>query len=192
MDIIKKTLLIVLLSVSDFMYADIYQCKNDQGIITFKDSECLPNESLIKLQKIENYAAEENIDVKSSDDRKLKVLYETSKYGNATRFVKVAIFEESDNYLMLEVTGYFSGYPAGTMQFRVTPNVSWSYAGDVETKEPGMITAYTRISLSSDAKDMETSDILLLQLWHYSPANKASRINVLTVPFKKTWYKNDT
>ena len=191
MNIIKKTrLLIILLFISGFTYADIYQCENDKGVISFKDTECLANESLVQLRKQESYAPIKNIEGKPS--KKLKVLYEVSKYGNKTRFVKVAIFEETDDYLMLEVTGYFSGYPAGTMQFRVTPNISWGYSGDVETKEPGIITAYTRISLSSDAKEVETSDILLLQLWHYSPNNKASRLNVLTVPFKKVWHKNNT
>ncbi|VAW54664.1 hypothetical protein MNBD_GAMMA05-1278 [hydrothermal vent metagenome] len=193
MNIINKILpFIILLTASEFLYADIYQCKNDNGTISFKDTECSSSESLINMQKEEIYILKTDNDATLSNEKKLKVLYEASKYGNTTRFVKVSVFEETDNYLILEVTGYFSGYPAGTMQFRVTPNIPWGYSGNVETKKPGMITAYTRISLNSSAKDKEKSDILLLQLWHYSPKNKASRLNILTVPFKKTWYKNDT
>jgi hypothetical protein len=46
------------------------------------------------------------------------------------------------------------------------------------------------LSLNSHAEDIVKSDIISLQLWHYSPANKASFLGTLAIPFKKTWYKN--
>ena len=78
------------------------------------------------------------------------------------------------------------------MQFRVVPNTRWAYSGDVEATKRGMATAYTRISLNSQANDTETSDILSLQLWHYytkNGKNKANRLSMLSVPYKKDWKK---
>jgi hypothetical protein len=106
--------------------------------------------------------------------------------------VRVAVFEETDTYLTLEVTGYYSGTPRGKMQFRVVPDTRWAYTGDVHATRRGYVTAYTRISLSSEAEDTETSDILSLQLWYYykeNSKNKANRLDMLTVPYKKEWTK---
>lgn len=172
--------------------ADIYHCEDKFGRTIFKDTECSFTETLV--EKFVNVEADKIADLDSTEldlDNSLKTIYEGTKTGDKTRFVKISIVEETDEYMLLEVVGYFSGSPKGKMQFRAVPNMKWSYSGDVHATERGFIKAYTRISLNSSANDIEESDIFSLQLWHYSPQNKASRLNMLTVPFKKTWHKKD-
>lgn len=187
---IKIIPLLLLLFVSQFSHAEIFQCKDKAGNIVFKDSSCSSSENLINTITYELAQPPSSEDLKQND--KLKVIYEGKKRGTDTRFVRIAIIEETSTYLMLEVTGYYSGIPHGKLQFRVVPNTSWAYSGDVHATKRGYVTAITRISLSSDAKDTEKSDILSLQLWHYYTKNsekKANRLSMLTVPFKKEWSK---
>ncbi len=171
-------------------FADIFHCKDKQGKTIFQDSECSSSEAFI--EKFENIEAHNVGDFDSAGielDESLKVIYEGTRLGTETRFVRVSIAEETDEYLLLEVVGFFSGDPIGKMQFRAVPNMPWAYTGDVHATKRGFVKAYTRISLKSSAENIEKSDIFSLQLWHYSPQNKASRLNVLTVPYKKTWHK---
>ena len=42
--------LFITLSVPGYCYADIYQCKNDKGFISYKDTECLAGEYLVNRQ----------------------------------------------------------------------------------------------------------------------------------------------
>jgi len=175
---------------SPLTYSEIFQCSDHTGKTIFKDSACSDKETEVdKIIYVNTpLSTSENIKV----DDSLKVLYKGSRYGTDTRFVRVAIYEESESHLMLEVTGYFSGTPKGKLQFRVVPNTKWSYSGDVSTTKRGFVTAYTRIALNSSANDIEKSDILSLQLWHYyteKGKSKANRLKMLTVPYKKEWIK---
>ena len=170
-------------------FADIFQCRNSSGAIIFKDSECLSSEQLV------NKIAEEKIDTPAKtkiirSNHTQEVIYNSTGRSNKTRYLKVSVFEEDFHYLIVEVTGYFSGRPRGTMEFRVTPNIPWASSGEVHATEKGEITAFSRLSLNSSADDIVKSDIISLQLWHYSPANKASFLGTLAIPFKKIWYKN--
>ncbi len=170
--------------------ADIFHCKDKFGKPIYQDTECSSSETFV--EKFVNVEAYNVADFNNSGielDGSLKTIFQGSIIGNQTRFVKVSIAEETDEYLLLEVVGYFSGSPKGKMQFRAVPNMGWAYTGDVHATERGFIKAYTRVSLKSSAEDIEESDIFSLQLWHYSPQNKATRLNMLTVPFKKTWHK---
>jgi hypothetical protein len=187
---VKNKLLILLFLYTNSALSDIYQCKDESGLVSYKDTECSDNETFVEIiddekTEITTTQADNNI-----SEPEQEVLYEDSSRSNKTRYLNVSIFEESYHYIILEVSGYFSGYPAGTMEFRVTPNVPWAYSGDVHATKNGKVTAYTRISLNSSAKEIEKSDILSLQLWHYSPRNKASFLGTLTVPFEKTWLKS--
>ena len=199
----KVLLVLVFLSQTiSLVNADIYHCEDKYGKTIFQDTECSPDETFIEkfvsetfIEKFVNIEAENIADFNNAGlelDNSLKAIYEGSKIGNETRFVKVSIVEETDEYLILEVVGYFSGLPKGKMQFRAVPNTKWRYSGDVHATEQGFIKAYTRISLNPSANDTEESDIFSLQLWHYSSLNKATRLNMLTVPFKKTWHKKGT
>ena len=174
----------------EFAFAEMYRCIDDSGNTAYKSSACSVSEKEVKKIKYDDTLLSSNIDIQLNDS--LKVLYQGSNFGTETRFVKIAIYEESESHLTLEVTGYFSGRPKGKLQFRVVPNIPWSYSGDVSTTKRGFVTAYTRIALKSSAKDIEKSDILSLQLWHYytqKNKNKANRLKILTVPFKKQWVK---
>ena len=185
----KNKLLILLLLYTNTALSDIYQCKDESGLVSYKDAECSNNEIFVEIID----EAKTVITITKADNNtelKQEVLYEDRSRSNKTRYLNVSIFEESYHYIILEVSGYFSGYPAGTMEFRVTPNVPWSYSGDVHATKYGEVTAHTRISLNSSANEIEKSDILSLQLWHYSPRNKASFLGSLAVPFKKTWLKS--
>jgi|GEM_PF-1627251 len=167
-------------------HASIYQCKDERGKVVFKDEPCSSKESFVKQIEYK----EPVLQPEEEQTPPLKVLYRGPTFGNETRFVRVSLVEETDEYVLLEVEGYFNGRPAGRMQFRSVPNMSWSYSGDVHTNKRGFVKAITRISLNSSAKAVEQSDILSLQLWHYSPENKATRFSMLSVPFKKTWKKS--
>jgi len=176
--------------ISQLTYAEIFRCNDHTGKTIFKDSECSDKETEVDKIIYVNNPQSSSEDIKKNDS--LKVLYKGSRYGTETRFVRVAIYEESESHLMLEVTGYFSGTPKGKLQFRVVPNTKWSYSGDVSTTKRGFVTAYTRIALNSSANDIEKSDILSLQLWHYfteKGKSKANRLKMLTVPYKKEWVK---
>ena len=188
----KNILLIfaLIFLTNSLVSADIYHCKDKYGKTIFQDTECSDDVTFVEKfvnVEVHNVADFSNVDLEL--DNSLKVIYEGSKIGNETRFVKVSIAEETDEHLLIEVVGYFSGTPKGKMQFRAVPNIKWRYSGDIHATERGFIKAYTRISLNSSAKDTEESDIFSLQLWHYSLQNKATRLNMLTIPFKKTWRK---
>ena len=173
--------------------ADIFHCKDKYGKTVFQDDECASGQTFV-----EKFVAVEVHNVADFDhagielDSSLETIYSGSRIGNETRFVNVSIVDETNEYLLLEVVGFFSGTPSGKMQFRAVPNTQWAYSGDVHTSKRGFVKAYTRVSLGSAAEDTEHSDIFSLQLWHYSPENKATRMKMLTVPFKKTWRKKNT
>jgi len=182
--------LLLLLVISQNINAEIFRCSDVSGKTLYKDTECSEKETEVNTIIYDETPHSASNVIQTSDS--LKTLYQGSRYGTDTRFVRVAIYEESKSYLTLEVTGYYSGTPKGKLQFRVVPNTRWSYSGDVSTTKRGFVTAYTRISLNSAAKDTEKSDILSLQLWHYyteKNKNKANRLKMLTIPFKKDWEK---
>lgn len=171
-------------------FAEIFQCRSSSGAINFKDSECSDSEQLV------NKIAEEKTDTPAKtkvirSKHAQEVIYNSTGRSKKTRYLKVSVFEEDFHYLIIEVTGYFNGRPRGTMEFRVAPNIPWASSGQVHATERGEVTAFTRLSLNSHAEDIVKSDIISLQLWHYSPANKASFLGTLAIPFKKTWYKNE-
>jgi hypothetical protein len=104
-------------------FAEIFQCRSSGSAIIFKDSECLGNEQLV------NKTTEEKTDIPPKSKaikvgNRLEVIYSSTGRGNKTRYLKVSVFEEDFHYLIVEVTGYFSGRPRGTMEFRVAPNYS--------------------------------------------------------------------
>lgn len=181
---------LILCFISQITYAEIFRCSDHTGKTIYKASECTEKETEVSKIVYVDAPLSSSEDIQSDDS--LKILYQVSRYGTNTRFVRIAIYEESKSHLMLEVTGYFSGTPKGKLQFRVVPNTKWAYSGDVSTTKRGFVTAYTRISLNSSAKDTEKSDILSLQLWHYYTErgkSKANRLKMLTIPFKKDWQK---
>lgn len=176
--------------VSQVSHSEIFQCKDKAGNMVFKDSSCSNNENLINKITYKQTQPPSSEGLKQND--KLKVIYQGKKRGTDTRFVRIAVVEETSTYLTLEVTGYFSGIPQGKLEFRVVPNTRWAYSGDVHATKRGFVTAFTRISLNSNAKDTEKSDILSLQLWHYYTKHtkkKSNRLSMLSIPFKKEWSK---
>ena len=63
-------------TVSYSSYAEIYKCKNGNGVITYKDAECLPGESLIERPDEElNIVSKEN-DTGALFNNNLKVIFE--------------------------------------------------------------------------------------------------------------------
>lgn len=178
------------LTLTSIANTEVFHCKGKDGKTKFQDSECSSDETLIKKTasvKVHNVINFDNSGIEL--DPSLKTIFKGKKIGSQTRFVNIAIVDETDEYLLLEVVGYFSGSPRGKMQFRAVPNIKWSYSGEVHATDRGYVKAHTRISLNSSAKETEASDIFSLQLWHYSPENKATRVSMITVPFKKVWHK---
>lgn len=172
-------------------HADVFHCKDKNGKSIFQDSECAVDQILVKKDanvQPDNVATFSEIELGALPDGQ-QVVYQGSLVGNETRYLRVSIFEQTEKYIIFEVEGYFSGQPAGQLEFRATPNIPWSSNGFVTAVKPGLIKDYSRIGLNSKSDAEVDSDIISLQLWHYSPEKKATFLGSKTIPFKKHWVK---
>lgn len=178
-----KYLLITLIVFSLPTYAQINKCTNEDGKITYTDQECSGGEA-------ERITVTPNIlpsQIKL-EETSAKVIYEGTKLGSRSRFIRVAIYEETDEYMIFEIVGYHGGSEGGKVDFRVLPNIPWRAQG-FTTTERGLNKGYTRVSLNSKGVDGQKSDIISFQLWYYSPQGKSKFLNSKTIPYKKVWKK---
>ena len=101
----------------------------------------------------------------------------------------MSIYEETETYMIFYVEGFYNGPSNGKAQFRVLPNISTT-GNSFSTSDKGVSSGYGREAIASKEKETVVSDIITLQLWYYSPQNKASVIETKVIPYKKKWVKN--
>jgi len=162
---------------------------NDNGKISYSDAECKGEKKRIEIleHKVIAPSLKEQF---NSDEKKLKVLYRGKTKGRNSRFLNVSIYEETDSYMIFYVEGYYNGPLNGRAEFRVLPNIG-TVGNSFSTSDKGVSRGYGREGLASKEKTTATSDIITLQLWYYSPQNKASVMETKIIPYKKKWVNNN-
>ncbi|MDH5409309.1 MAG: DUF4124 domain-containing protein [Gammaproteobacteria bacterium] len=186
----KQCIYFLLFFQCGLAYAQVYQCVNSEGDTIFTDQKCANGKAVTPKtgQAINVIPFTER--VKLEENNSMKVIYRGKTAGSTSRFLRVSIHEETDSYMIFFVEGYYNGPSNGRAEFRVTPNIHWS-ARSFSTSEKGRSSGYARVALGSKENDKAVSDIITLQLWYYSPQNKASVVETKVIPYKKTWTKKD-
>lgn len=179
----KYLVLFVFTLVPILASAQVYKCVGPDGRLNFTDQKCPDGNGSEIAVKVTNIATRLKLDKPIG-----KVIYEGSRIGIESRFIRVSIYEETDEYMIFEVVGYNGDTHGGKMDFRVNPNIPWG-AQPFTTSERGLVKGFTRVSLNSRGVDGQMSDVINLNLWYYSPQNKAKFLGSITVPYKKTWKK---
>ena len=180
------------LLIGIFIYASanaqVFRCVDSNGKTTYSDSECTGKNKHVKtIEQDANVVAFE--DHVKLDENKLKILYTGNKTGLKSRFLRVSIYEETESYIIFYVEGYYNGPSNGKAEFRVLPNIHWG-SNSFSTSDKGISSGYARVGLGSKEKGTAVSDIITLQLWYYSPQNKASVLETKVIPYKKKWVKD--
>lgn len=176
--------------VSNLGCAEIFQCVDVNGKVSFSDQECENGKAFVKkVEPIVNVIPSED----ASDVVKgPKTIYTGKAFGNETRFVKVQIHEETDSYIIFYVEGYFSGPKGAKAEFRVAPNIQWR-ANSFSTTDIGKSSGYARVGMNSKENDIAYSDVVRLSLWLYEPDDngklKARYLDTKVVPYKKKWVR---
>jgi hypothetical protein len=174
--------------LSSVASSDVYRCVDDNGKTSYSDTECKGDKNRIDIleHKINASSLKDKV---NPDENKLKVLYTGKTTGRNSRFLKVSIYEETESYMIFFVEGYYNGPSNGKVEFRVMPNVHWG-SQSFSTSEKGVSSGYARVGFRSTEKGSDVSDIITLQLWYYSPYNKASVLETKVIPYKKKWVKD--
>jgi hypothetical protein len=184
----KYCLLLLCLLLFGGASAQVYRCVDDYGKTSYSDIECKGENMTVDVieQEINVIPFKDHVDL---DEKKFKVLYTGKTTGRSSRFLRVSIYEETDSYMIFYVEGYYNGPSNGKAEFRVIPNIHWS-SSSYSTSDKGVSSGYARVGIGSAEKGTAVSDIITLQLWYYSPSNKASVLETKTIPYKKTWAKD--
>lgn len=177
----------IMLLASTFLHAEIYQCVDSHGKIEYSDQKCSEKNSEVQVvdPKVNVVPFKDVLEIQQTDSRSI---YKGSRVGRKSRFLNVSIYEETDTYIIFKVDAYYSGPVNGRAEFRVMPNIHWQ-ARSFSTSEIGVSSGFARVQLSSKAKDGDTSDVITLQLWQYTPGKSAKILETKVVPYKKTWRK---
>jgi len=166
----------------------IYHCKNSNGQSTYSDQACDQDQKLIKTIEQNINSAPNNL---PSDEqgKTLKTIYTGNINASGSRFLRVAIHEETDTHIIFYVEGFYNGSPRAKVQFRVIPNLSWN-ANFFESSKYGISKGYSRVALGLKANDTEESDILRLEIWQEIPGKPIKILEKKIIPYKKTWSKD--
>jgi len=57
------------------------------------------------------------------------------------------------------------------------------------TNATGLVKGFVRISMNDKGENGQVSDVISIQIWHYTADNKAKFFNSENVPYKKVWQK---
>jgi len=168
--------------------AQIFHCIDNSGKTSYSDTECTGNNKYVNTieQNANVVTFEGHVEL---DENKLKVLYTGKVTGRNSRFLRVSIYEETESYMIFYVEGFYNGPLNGRAEFRVLPNIG-TVGNSFSTSAKGISSGYGREGLASKENVTAASDIITLQLWYYSPQNKASVIETKIIPYKKNWVKN--
>lgn len=168
--------------------AQVFRCIDNNANTSYSDKECTgKNKHVNTIDQNANVVIfEDHVEL---DDNKLKVLYTGKKTGRNSRFLRVSIYEETDSYMIFYVEGFYNGPSNGRAEFRVLPNIG-TVGNSFSTSDKGVSSGYGREGIASKNNETSVSDIITLQLWYYSPQNKASVIETKVIPYKKKWVKN--
>lgn len=184
----KHFLLIFCALLSSIAYSDVYRCVGNNGEISYSNTEC--NGDIKRIDILEHKIKDTQLkDKDNPDENKLKTIYTGKATGKNSRFLKVSIYEETESYIIFYVEGYYNGPSKGKLDFRVIPNTKVG-SRSFETSDKGVSSGYARAGFQSTEKGAELSDIITLQLWYYSPYNKASVLETKVIPYKKKWVKD--
>ncbi len=187
--LVRCVLFLFGLFLSHVTLADIYHCLDQQGRAIFSDQACTDASSLQgKVEPVVNVApfkSDEKAASGQQGDAK-RWLYRGSRVGGKTRFVSVSIYEETDDYMIFEVEGYYAGPPNGRAEFRVMPNIHWQ-ARSFSLSERGLGKGYARVQLGSKAEGGDVSDVITLQLWQYVASKTQGVLETKVIPYKKIW-----
>ena len=168
-----------------FADAGIYKCTDQNNNVHFSDQEC--TDGIVEEVTISPNVVVNDYKLEPAD----RVIYLGDTLGTKNRFIRVSIYEETDEYMIFEVIGYYAGPEGGKLDFRVNPNIPWR-AQIFESTQTGINKGYARVQLNDKGVDGQVSDIISLSLWYYDPKGKAHYLNSKTIPYKKTWKKPKT
>lgn len=183
----KKLLTLLTLIFCCYSQAEIFKCTNKNGDITYSDKEC--NSKAASREIVSGDLALRPFDTKIElEEIDLKTVYEGSRLGKESRFLRVSVYEETDSYMIFFVEGYYKKSYQGKAEFRVFPNIRWAVRS-FSTTDEGVVSGYARVGLGSKSENEVDSDIITLQLWEYIDGKTHKILETRIIPFKKKWIK---
>ena len=177
----------MLLLMTHTVAAQIYRCEDTLGNVIYTDQGCQKDNTETKVIPQTTNTVTPTVPT-DEEGKPLKVIYNGSPYGTNSRFLKVAIYEESDHHMTFYIEGFNGERGNSRLDFRVMPNIRWS-SNLFTTSERGKVSGYARVSLGSKEEDTATSDIIRLVIWKYENGKSVGPIESRIVPYKKSWVK---